>query len=72
MNNEELANLIVGYIDWWELPHNNYEDNYKETLKSLESKKETQAIYDYLYNEDQNDNKTYCKIMHELEIRLFY
>ena len=69
MKDKELAKMIVDYIPFWELPHTEYKDNYKETLNGLKDKQSIQDMYNYLYEED-NNNATYIRIMNELTKRI--
>ena len=69
MSDKELAKMIVEYIQSWELPHTEYNDNYKETIQGLKDKKLIQDMYNYLY-EENNDKEAYIRITKELQKRL--
>ena len=70
MTNKQLANIITDYIPYWEQPHTERQENYNETLNTLNTatKKELQEFYDYF--KDDNETETLKIILTELEKRI--
>lgn len=63
MTNRKLAKIILDYIPYWEMPFTEDKDNYKMILKNI--KEEPESIYNYFYNEFEEDmtetEKLICK-----------